>query len=67
MVCVIASIAEGRGFDPRLGLTKTIKLVLVASLVRTQDLRSKSKDWLALDQNIMFELRVIFSRRMYFQ
>ena len=37
MVSVLASSAEGRGFDPRPGQTKDFKLVLAASLLSMQN------------------------------
>ena len=46
MVSVLASSAGGRGFDPRPGQTKDIKIGICCFSARHAALRSKSKDWL---------------------
>ena len=51
MVSVLASSAEGRGFDPRLGQTKDFKIGICCFSPKHTTLRSKSKDWSAQSQN----------------
>ena len=55
MVNVFASSAVDRGFEPRSGQTKTMKLIFVASPLEHAALRKRSKDWLAQHQNNVSE------------
>ena len=50
MVSVLASSAEGRGFDPRPGQTKDFKIGISCLSDNHAALRSKSKDWSARSQ-----------------
>ena len=45
MVSVLASSAEGLGFDPWPGQTKDIKICIGCFSAKYAALRSKSKDW----------------------
>ena len=51
MVSVLASSAEGRGFDPRPGQTKDIKICKCCFFAKHAAFRSKSIDWSAQSQN----------------
>ena len=51
MVSVLASSAEGRGFDPRPGQTKDIKIGICCISAKHAAIRSKSIDWSAQSQN----------------
>ena len=51
MVSVLASSAEGRGFDPRPGQTKDIKIGICCFSAKHAAFRSKSIDWSAQSQN----------------
>ena len=51
MVSVLASGAVDPGFEIRLGQTKNIELGICCSSAKYAALRSKSKDWLARNQN----------------
>ena len=55
MVSVLASSAVGRGFEPRLGQTKDYKIGICCFSTKHESLRSKSKDWLARNQNNVSE------------
>ena len=50
VVSVLASSAEGRGFDPRSGQTKDIKIGICFFSAKHAPLRRKRKDWSALNQ-----------------
>ena len=45
MVCVLVSIAEGRGFDPRPVQTNDIKIGISCFFEKHAALKSKSKDY----------------------
>ena len=45
MVSVLASSAEGRGFDPRPGQTEIIKIGICCFSAKHAEFRSNSKDW----------------------
>jgi hypothetical protein len=69
MVSMLARSAVDRGFEPRSGQTKTIKLefaTLYFSAKHTA-LRRKSKDCLAWNQDNVFELSDMSIRRVLFQ
>ena len=51
MVSVLASSAEGRGFDPWPGQTKGIKISICCFSAKHAAFRSKSKDWSAKSHN----------------
>ena len=55
MVSVFVSSAVGREFEPRSGLTKDYKIGMCCFSAKHVALRSKSKDWLARNQNNMSE------------
>ena len=56
MISVLASSAIDCGFEPRLGQTKEYKIGMCCFSAKHAALRSKSKDWLARNQNNVFEL-----------
>ena len=51
MVSMLVSSAISRGFEPRSGQTKDYKICIFLHAA----LRKKSKDWLARNQNNLFE------------
>ena len=51
MVNVLASSAVDRGFEPGSGQTKDYKIGIYCFSGKHAALRSKSKNWLALNQN----------------
>ena len=51
MVCVLASRAAGRGFEPRSGQTKYYEIGMCCFFARHSALRRKNKNWLARNQN----------------
>ena len=51
MVSVLASSAVDHGFKPRSGQTKDYKIGICYLSAKHAALRSKSKDWLARNQN----------------
>jgi len=55
IISVLASSAVDRGFEPRSGQTKTNKIGNYFFSVKHAALRSKSKDWLARNQNNVSE------------
>jgi hypothetical protein len=55
MVCVLASSAVGRGFEPWLGQTKDYKIGICCFSSKHAAFRRKSKDWMARNQNNMSE------------
>ena len=55
MGCVLASSVVDRGFEPRSGQTKDYKIGICCFSVKHTALRRKSKDWLARNQNNVFE------------
>ena len=54
-VSMLASSAVDRGFEPRLGRTKDNKIGICCFSAKHAALRSKSKDWLAQNQNNVSE------------
>ena len=66
MVSVLASNAVDRGFEPRLGQTKDYKIVIYFSAKRAA-LRTKSKDWLARNQDSVLEWGEMSIRELLFQ
>ena len=67
MVSVLASSSVDRGFDPRSGQTKDYKIGICCFFARHAALRSKSKDWLARNQNNVSEWSDMSNRRLLFQ
>ena len=65
MVSVLASV--GRGFELRSGQTKDFKIGICCFFAEHAALRSKSKDWLARDQNNVSEWSDISARGLLFQ
>jgi hypothetical protein len=55
MGSVLASSAVYRGFEPRSGQTKDYKIGICCFSTKHAALRSKSKEWLARDQNNVSE------------
>jgi hypothetical protein len=55
MVSVLASSAADRGLEDRLGQTKDYKIGICCFSTKHAALRRKSKDWLARNQNNVFE------------
>ena len=55
MVSVLASSVVDRGFEHRSGQTKDIKIGIYCFSAKHATLRKKSKDWLARNQNNVFE------------
>ena len=51
MVSVLASSVVDRGFEPRSGQTKDYKIGICCFSTKHTALRSRSKDWLAQNQN----------------
>jgi hypothetical protein len=55
MVSVLVLSVVDRGFEPRSGQTKDNKIGICCFSTKHAALRSKSKDWLARNQNNVFE------------
>jgi hypothetical protein len=67
MVIVLALSAVNRGFEPRSGQTKDYKIGIRCFSAKHVALRSKSKDWLARNQNNLSEWGDMSIRRLLFQ
>jgi hypothetical protein len=67
MVSVLALSAVNRGFQPRSGQTKDYKIGIRCFSAKHVALRSKSKDWLARNQNNLSEWGDMSIRRLLFQ
>ena len=67
MVSVLALSAVNRGFEPRSGQTKDYKIGIRCLSAKHVALRSKSKDWLARNQNNLSEWGDMSIRRLLFQ
>jgi hypothetical protein len=67
IVSVLASRAEDRGFEPRLGQTKDYKIGNCCSSTKQTSLRRKSKDWLSRNQDNVSEWGGMSTRRLLFQ
>ena len=67
MVSVLASSAVDRRFKPRSGQTKDYKLGICYFSAKHASLRSKSKDWLARNQNNVSEWGDMSLRGLLFQ
>ena len=66
MVSVLASSVVDHGFEPRSGQTKDYKIGMCCFSAKYAALRSKSKDWLARDQNNVSEWGDMSIRRLLF-
>ena len=67
MVTVLASSAVDRGFDPQSDQTKDFKIGMCCLSAKYAALNRKSKDWLAQNQNDVFERSDMFTRGLLFQ
>ena len=67
MVSVLASSAVGRGFEPWLSQTKDYKIGICCFSTKHESLRSKSKDWLARNQNNVSEWSDMSTHGLLFQ
>jgi hypothetical protein len=67
MVSVLASSAVDHGFKPRSGQTKDYKIGICYLSAKHAALRSKSKDWLARNQNNVSEWGDMSIRGLLFQ
>ena len=67
MVSVLASSAVDRGFEPRSGQTRELKFGICCFSANHATLRRKSKDWLARNQDNVFEWGDMTIRGLLFQ
>jgi hypothetical protein len=67
MVSVLALSAVDRGFDPRSRQTEDYKIGICCFSAKHAALRSKSKDWLARNQNNVSEWSNMSIRGLFFQ
>ena len=67
IVSVLASSAVDRGFKSRSGQTKDYQLVFVAYNAKHAELRRKSKDWLARNQDNVSEWSDMHIHGLLFQ
>ena len=68
MVSMLTSSAEDHGFQPRSGQTKDYKIGIICCFsAKHAALRSKSKDWLARNQNNVSEWGDMSIRGLLFQ
>jgi hypothetical protein len=67
MVSVLASSVVDRGFEPRSGQTNDYKIYICFFSAKHATLRSKSKYWLARNQNNVSEWSDMFIRGLLFQ
>ena len=67
IVSVLASSAVDRGFEPRSVQTKDYKIGICCFSAKHAELRRKSKDWFARDQNNVSEWYDMSTRRLFFQ
>ena len=66
IVSVLASSAIDRGFESRSGQTKDYQIVCVAYNAKHAELRRKSKDWLARNQDNVSEWSDMYIRGLLF-
>jgi hypothetical protein len=64
MVSVLTSSAVDRGFEPRSSQTKDYKIGICCFSAKHAALRSKSKVWLARNQNNVSEWSDMSTRRL---
>jgi hypothetical protein len=62
MVSVLALSAVDRGFEPQLGQTKDYQIDICFFSAKHAALRSKSKDWLARNQDNGNFLWILYSK-----
>jgi hypothetical protein len=67
MVSVFASSAVDRGFEPQSGEIIDYEIGICWFSAKQAALRRKSKDWLARNQNNVFEWRDMSIRGLLFQ
>ena len=67
MVSVLAASVVDRGFEPRSGQIKDYKIGICCYPTVHAALRSKSKDWLVLNQDNVSEWSDMSTRGMLFQ
>ena len=67
MVCVLASNAVDRGFEPRSRQTKDYKIGICCFSAKHAALRKKSKNWLARNQINVSAWSNMSNRRPLFQ
>jgi hypothetical protein len=67
MVSVLTSSAVDRGFEPRSGQTKDYKIGIGCYSAKHAALRRKIKDWLAQNQDNVFEWSDMLIRGLLFQ
>jgi hypothetical protein len=67
MVSMLASSAVDHGYEPRSGLTKDCKIGICCFSTKHAAVRRKSKDWLAGNQNNVFEWSDMSTRGLLFQ
>ena len=67
MVSVLVSSAVDRGFEPRSGQTKDCEIGICCFSAKHAALRSKSKDWLARNQNNVSKWSDMSTRGLLFQ
>jgi len=67
MVSVLAASVVDRGFEPRSGQIKDYKIGICCYHTVHAALRSKSKDWLILNQDNVSEWSDMSTRGMLFQ
>jgi hypothetical protein len=67
MVSMLASSVVNRGFEPRSGQTKDCKIGICCFSAKHAALGSKSKDWLARNQNNVSKWSDISIRGLLFQ
>ena len=67
MISVFTSSAVDRGFEPRSSQTKDYKIGICCFSAKNAALRSKSKDWLARNQNNVSEWSDMSIRGLLFQ
>ena len=67
MVSVLASSAVYHGFEPRSSQTTDYKIGMCCFFTKHAALRRKSKDWLALNQDNVFEWGDMSIRELLFQ
>jgi hypothetical protein len=67
MVSVLVSSAVDRGFEPQSSRTKDYKIGICCFTANHATLRSKSKDWLARNQNNVSEWSDMSLRGLLFQ
>ena len=67
MVSMLASSAVDRGFELWSGQTKDYKIGICCFSTKHVALRSNSKDWLAWNQNNVFECSAMSTRGLLLQ